>query len=56
MSSLPIVDKFLQCVIVLTVSSTKLYAEDELKFDKNAQRSCENTLLLRDLLLTGCIK
>ena len=31
MSSLPIVDEFLQLVVVLTVSPAKLYGEDELK-------------------------
>ena len=31
MSLLPIVDQFLRWVVVLTVSSAKLYAEDKLK-------------------------
>ena len=49
MSSLPIVDKFLWLVVVLTVSPAKLYAEDKLKLDKKKHRdlarirySCES--------------
>ena len=40
-SSLPIVDKFLRWVVVLTVFSAKLYAEDKLKIQ---QKSTENSL------------
>ena len=36
MLSLPIVDKFLRLVVVLTISPAKLYAEDELKIRRKS--------------------
>ena len=51
MSSLPIVDKFLQLVLVLTVPPAKLYAEDELKIlQKSTEISREYPILVRVII------
>ena len=48
MSSLPIVDKVLRLVVVLTVLPAKLYAEDELKIQqKSTEISREYLILMR---------
>ena len=48
MSLLPIVDKFLWLVVALTVSPTKLYAEDKLKIrQKSTEILREYSILVR---------